>query len=91
MVFQKEIFPILRQQMYSMIGTVTSIRSGNEIKAFAQEYKFAEQVGFTEFANFPYSAYPPLGLGTNSNTFVREMLRLAGITMKRTRRASPWA
>lgn len=54
----------------------------NSIIDNSKSYRYAEQDGFSgRFNNFPYSVYPPMGLGTNSNTFVREMLRLVGIKM----------
>src|SRR5262245_14082875 len=51
------------------------------IIANARKYKWAEQQGFAAgptFKQWPRSLY--LAFGTNSNTFVREMTRLVGLS-----------
>ncbi|TVR43398.1 MAG: RHS repeat-associated core domain-containing protein [Planctomycetota bacterium] len=51
-----------------------------ELKEAAQSYEFAEQEGFSgNFQNWPNSRYVISSSATNSNTFVREMLRRTGL------------
>ena len=55
-------------------------RKWNELVNKAKGYEYGEQQGFKEYTHFPHSTYPSLGQGTNSNTFVRTMVRETGLS-----------